>query len=233
VESWWPVARRGELVGYLTDDEHARLLALAESCSAAAGDLVFQKGSPSRSLLIVEEGQLEVFDESMGLPVVLAIVGPGGVVGEVGFVDGLPRTHNVRARGACRLWRLSREALLALVGRDPLLFAKITVGLAQLLTLRFRSAVEEMEPVRSFAAALREPLDFEDAPPQFDEIEAPLPEEDPDRKAKAAAKAAKGAKGAAKAESDTRPFANPASEAVKVIRKAARRRRKGGSGSAV
>jgi CRP/FNR family transcriptional regulator, cyclic AMP receptor protein len=233
VESWWPVARRGELVGYLTDDEHARLLALAESCSAAAGDLVFQKGSPSRSLLIVEEGQLEVFDESMGLPVVLAIVGPGGVVGEVGFVDGLPRTHNVRARGACRLWRLSREALLALVGRDPLLFAKITVGLAQLLTLRFRSAVEEMEPVRSFAAALREPLDFEDAPPQFDEIEAPLPEEDPDRKAKAAAKAAKGARGTAKAESDTRPFANPASEAVKVIRKAARRRRKGGSGSAV
>src|SRR6185295_13090525 len=114
MESWWPVARGGELVGYLTDDELARLLKLAESCSAAAGDLVFQKGGPSRSLLIVAEGQLEVFDESMGLPVVLAVVGPGGVVGEVGFVDGLPRTHNVRARGACRLWRLSREALLGL-----------------------------------------------------------------------------------------------------------------------
>jgi len=227
MESWWRVARRGELVGYLTDDEHARLLAVAESCSAAAGDLVFQKGGPSRSLLIVDEGQLEVFDESMGLPVVLAIVGPGGVVGEVGFVDGLPRTHNVRARGACRLWRLSREALLGLVDRDPLLFAKITIGLAQLLTLRFRSAVEEMEPVRSFAAALREPIDFEEALPQFDEIEAPLPEEDPDRKARSAAKAK------AKGDSDTRPYANPASEAVKVIRKATRRRRKGGSGSAV
>ncbi|MFI5006447.1 MAG: cyclic nucleotide-binding domain-containing protein [Solirubrobacterales bacterium] len=228
---WWPVARGGELVGYLTDDELARLLALAESCSAAAGDLVFQKGGPSRSLLIVAEGQLEVFDESMGLPVVLAIVGPGGVVGEVGFVDGLPRTHNVRARGECRLWRLSREALLDLVHRDALLFAKITIGLAQLLTLRFRSAVEEMEPVRSFAAALREPLDFEDALPQFDEIEAPLPEEDPDGKAKAKAAAKAAAK--AKGESDTRPVDNPASEAVKVIRKAARRRRKGGSGSAV
>lgn len=229
MESWWPVARAGELVGYLTDDELTRLLAIAESCSAAAGDLVFQKGGPSRSLLIVAEGQLEVFDESMGLPVVLAIVGPGGVVGEVGFVDGLPRTHNVRARGACRLWRLSRETLLDLVDRDPLLFAKVTIGLAQLLTLRFRSAVEEMEPVRSFAAALREPLDFEDALPQFDEIEAPLPEEDPDRKAKAAARAA----AKARVESDTRPVDNPASEAVKVIRKAARRRRKGGSGSAV
>lgn len=224
MESWWPVARSGELVGFLTDDEHARLLGLAEACSAAAGDVVFQKGGPSRSLLIVEEGQLEVFDESMGLPVVLAIVGPGGVVGEVGFVDGLPRTHHVRARGACRLRRLSREALLGLVGSDPLLFAKVTIGLAQLLSFRFRSAVEEMEPVRSFAASLREPLDLEGAPAQFDEIEAPLPEEDPDRRAMPAAGG----------ESDTRPFDNPAAEAVKVIRKAARRgRKKGGSGSAV
>ena len=48
-ESWWPVARGGELVGYLTDEEHDRLLAAAEPCTAEAGDLVFQKGSPSRS----------------------------------------------------------------------------------------------------------------------------------------------------------------------------------------
>src|SRR5258705_1394437 len=75
LESWWRVARRGELVGYLNDDEHARLLGLAESCSAAAGDLVFQKGSPSRSLLIVEEGQLQVFYESIGLSLVLAFAG--------------------------------------------------------------------------------------------------------------------------------------------------------------
>jgi CRP-like cAMP-binding protein len=179
-ESWWPVARGGELVSYLTDDEHERLLAVAELCTAEDGDLVFKKGSPSRSLLLVEEGDLEVFDESMGQPVVLARVGPGGVVGEVGFVDGQPRTHHVRARARCRMRRLSREGLLGFLETHPLLFAKLAIGLAHLLTFRYRSAVEELEPVRSFAAALREPMDFEEVAPQFHELEAPLPEEDPD-----------------------------------------------------
>jgi CRP-like cAMP-binding protein len=179
MESWWPVGRSGDLVGYFTDEEHARFREVLEPCSAEPGDLVFEKGNPSRTLLLVEEGSLEVFDESMGEVIVLARVGPGGVVGEVGFMDGQPRTHHVRARGACRLQRLSREALLGLVENDPGLFAKLAIALAQLLAFRFRSAVEELEPVRSFAAALREPLELSTDQPGFDEIDAPLIEDDP------------------------------------------------------
>jgi CRP-like cAMP-binding protein len=176
--NWWPLLRPGDLVAYLSDDEHARLLAAMEPCVAAEGDLVFQKGSPSRSLLLVEEGRLEVFDLAVGEEVVLATVGPGGVVGEVGFVDGRPRTHHVRARGACRLRRLSRERLLELVKDDPQLFARLTIALAQLVAQRFRSAVDELEPVRAFAASLREP---EDVPAEgaFDALDEPLPEKGP------------------------------------------------------
>jgi len=179
-----------------------------DSCTAAAGDLVFQKGSPSRSLLVVEEGQLEVFDESMGETVVLGEVGPGGVVGEVGFLDGCPRTHHVRARSACRLRRLTREGLLCLVDGDPTLFAKLTIALAQLVAQRFRSAVEELEPVRAFASSLREPLEMAEA--RFDEIEEPLPEEDPS------------------------PAGEPTpDEAVKVLRRVARKSRRKGSAAGV
>ena len=175
--SWWPVARRGDLVSYLTDDEHTRLLMAMEPCTAAEGDLVFQKGSPSRSLLVVEEGLLEVFDRALGVDVVLAAIGPGEVVGEVGFVDGQARTHDVRARGHCRLRRLTRERLLALVKDDSQLFAKLTISLARLVAQRFRAAVDELEPVRGFAASLREPEDLAGAaPPDFDELDEPLPE---------------------------------------------------------
>ena len=178
--SWWPVARRGDLVSYLTDDEHARLLRAMEPCTAAEGDLVFQKGSPSRSLLLVEEGLLEVFDQALGEDVVLASIGPGEVVGEVGFIDGQTRTNNVRARGDCRLRRLTRERLLDLVKDDPQLFAKLTIALARLVAQRFRAAVFELEPVRAFAASLREPEDLS-APPTvgFDELDDPMPEGDP------------------------------------------------------
>jgi CRP-like cAMP-binding protein len=174
---WWPTVRPGDLVGYLTEDEHDRLLRAMEPCTAGEGDLVFQKGSPSRSLLLVEAGRLEVFDQAVGEEVVLGVIEPGGVVGEVGFVDGLARTHHVRARGECRLRRLTRERLLELVKDDPQLFAKLTIALARLVAQRFRAAVEELEPVRAFAASLREPEDLR--PSGFDEIDEPLPLDDP------------------------------------------------------
>jgi CRP-like cAMP-binding protein len=175
---WWPQARTGDLVGYLTDDEHERLLAATEAAAVAPGDLVLRRGSPSRSLILVEEGELEVFDPSLGASAVLATVGAGGVVGEVGFVDGRPRTQDVRARTACRLRRLTRERLLALKS-DQALFAKLTIGLAELLAMRFRYAVQELEPVREFVAGLQEPLDTDAGPAasDFDEIDEPLPED--------------------------------------------------------
>lgn len=197
--SWWPTRRSGELVAYLNDDEHERLLAAMEPCAASPGDRVFQKGSPSRSLLVVEEGMLEVFDQAVGQEVVLAVVGPGGVVGEVGFVDGRPRTHHVRARGNCRLRRLTRERLLDLVADDPQLFAKLTIALARLVAQRFRAAMDELEPVRAFAASLREPEDLEGA--GFDEIDVPLPLDDA-------------------------PTEPDAAEAVKLIKDVARKSRK-------
>lgn len=172
---WWPQSRSGDLVGYLDAQEHDRLLAAMEPAAALAGDVILTKGSPSRSLLLVEAGELEIVDEAVGEAVVLATIGPGGVVGEVGFVDGRARTHNVRARSDCRLRRLTRERLLELVKDDPALFAKLTIALAELLARRFRAVVQELEPVRAFAASLQEPMEHE-APVGFDEIDEPLPE---------------------------------------------------------
>jgi CRP-like cAMP-binding protein len=173
---WWPRQRDGEMVGYLTDEEWGRLLEFMEACTAHCGDVILRKGSPSRSLLVVEKGEVEVFDESMGETVVLATLGEGRVVGEVGFVDGRSRTHGVRARTNCQLRRLQRESLLELVKDDPVLFAKLTIALAELLAYRFRLAVEELEPIRAFAASLKEPMEVHD----YDVIESPLPEDEPE-----------------------------------------------------
>jgi CRP-like cAMP-binding protein len=186
---WWPEARTGDLVTYLDDQEHARLLAVTEIAEAGAGDFLLHKGSPSRSILLVEEGEIEVVDESLGETVVLGRAGPGSVVGEVGFLDGQLRTHHVRASTACRVRRLTRDGLLALAAVEPLLFAKVSIALARLVTRRFRSALEELDPLRSFAASLgdpednaaagsteaaREAGDDDEGPIQYDEIDDPL-----------------------------------------------------------
>jgi CRP-like cAMP-binding protein len=173
---WWPRLRPGDLVAYLDAAELERLLAATEAAHLPAGHVVLHKGGPARSLLLVEEGRLEVCDEALGETLVLATVGPGGVVGEVGFIDGRPRTHDVRAGVASRVRRLTREGFLALVRDDPTLFAKLSVALGELLAARFRAVAEELEPVRAFASSLREPMEVESAPVAFDELDEPLPE---------------------------------------------------------
>ena len=171
--TWWPESRGKDLIAYLNDDEHARLLACMEPTSVAAGEPILHKDSPSRSLLLIESGEVDVIEQSLGETVVLATLGPGRVVGEVGFLDGRPRTHDVRARTDCQLRRLTRDHLLDLARGDTTLFAKVVIGLAELVADRFRSAVQELEPLRAFARTLSEPME---ASADFDEIDEPIPE---------------------------------------------------------
>ena len=194
---WWPEARTGDLVAYLDDQELARLIAVSEVAEAGAGDFLLHKGSPSRSVLLVEDGEIEIIDETLGETIVLGRVGPGGVVGEVGFLDGQPRTHHVRAGTACRVRRLTRDGFLALAQADAQLFTKVSIALAVLVARRFRNALEELDPLRAFAASLGDPEDTgvevedaapavepksrdasddgsEDGPIHYDEIEDPI-----------------------------------------------------------
>ena len=141
---------------YLSEEEYVRLLDDTVPVSAEPGDVIFFKGAPSNSLVIVVEGELEVFEESKGRMLVLGTVPAGSVVGEVGFLDGRPRTRHVRAKTACDLRKITREGFLELLNGDPNLFAKVNVALSELLAARYRAAVEELEPVRALAASLRE-----------------------------------------------------------------------------
>ena len=154
--AWWPPLRAGELVAYLTDEEHNKLVQALIPVTAEPGDVIFYKGAPSKSLVIVEEGEVEAFEEASGRLLVLGSAGAGAVMGEVGFMDGLPRSNHVRAKTSCRLGKLTRDGLLNLASEDPLVFAKIVISMAELLAGRYRSVVAELEPVRALVASVRE-----------------------------------------------------------------------------
>ena len=154
--NWWTTLRDGELVRYLTEEEYVRLLDDTIPVSAEPGDVIFFKGAPSTSLVIVVSGELEVFEESKGRMIVLGTVPAGSVVGEVGFLDGRPRTRHVRAKTACELRKITREGFVELLNVAPVLFAKMMVALSELLAGRYRMVTEELEPVRALAASLRD-----------------------------------------------------------------------------
>jgi CRP-like cAMP-binding protein len=147
--TWWPALRAGELIAYLTDEELERLDAVTVPVLAEPGDVIFFKGAPSKSLIIVEEGEVEAFEEAGGRVSVLGAAGAGSVMGELGFLDGRPRSNHVRASTPCRLRKLTRDQLLQLTDEDPVLFAKLVISLAELLASRYRGVLAELEPVRA------------------------------------------------------------------------------------
>jgi CRP-like cAMP-binding protein len=153
--TWWPALRAGELIAYLTDDELERLYDVTVPVIAERGDVIFYKGAPSKSLVIVEEGEVEAFEETGDRVLVLGSAGAGSVMGELGFLDGRPRANHVRASTPCRMRKLTREQLLDLAGEDALLFAKLVISLAELLASRYRGVVAELEPVRALVASVR------------------------------------------------------------------------------
>jgi CRP/FNR family transcriptional regulator, cyclic AMP receptor protein len=83
------------------------------------GEVVFHEGEPSRTVLRIEDGEVEVAKAAGAGEVLLGTVGSGQFVGEMGVIEGRPRGATVRARGPVRGEMLERLLFLERVSRDP------------------------------------------------------------------------------------------------------------------
>ena len=84
----------------------------------AAGDLVFAEGSPSTFVLRIAAGEAEVFTTLEGKEVPLGRVKPGDYVGEMGVIQGVPRSASIRAVTALTTERFGREDFLQRISAD-------------------------------------------------------------------------------------------------------------------
>jgi signal transduction histidine kinase len=81
----------------LSPSDLQRLCRIVEEIRVPAGELVFEEGAPGDGLLVIVEGQLEVTKREAGQDLVLALRGPGEVIGEMSLLENVPRTASVRA----------------------------------------------------------------------------------------------------------------------------------------
>ena len=80
------------------------------------GDEILARDEPADSVLFIVEGRVRVVDFSIsGREVAYAVVGAGGHVGELGAIDGAPRSAAVVALEACRLACLPAAAFWELI----------------------------------------------------------------------------------------------------------------------
>jgi CRP-like cAMP-binding protein/Ca2+-binding EF-hand superfamily protein len=91
------------------------LAAHLEIVRVAPGQIIFREGDPGDGFFIIEQGgaQIQIGGEEV------ARLGPGDCFGEGSLLSGQPRSATVVAIGACRFFRLRREAFTALTERHP------------------------------------------------------------------------------------------------------------------
>jgi sulfate permease, SulP family len=103
----------------------------------AAGSAVIAQGTPSDSMILLEEGRLSATSAGPdGTEMKVATFLPGAVVGEIGFLAGTPRTATVRAETDSTIREVGRAGLDRLAEADPALARDIYRAAAALLARR-------------------------------------------------------------------------------------------------
>jgi hypothetical protein len=95
-----------------------RLAAASSDIAAPAGTVVIREGEPADELYVVLGGSVEVTSPGAAGP--LATIGPGGVFGEVGLLERVPRTATVTAVAPSDLLRIEGPAFLDAATAAPL-----------------------------------------------------------------------------------------------------------------
>ncbi len=82
----------------LSEEDLERLAAGTLEEVAAAGTVVFREGDDGDRACVITTGEVEVLKASGSRDVLLAVRGPGDVVGEMALLDAAPRMASIRAR---------------------------------------------------------------------------------------------------------------------------------------
>ena len=128
------------LLGGLPRELSDKLLG-EKSVTLRKGETLFERGDAGDGCYWLRRGAVTVCASSAsGEQRILAILGPGALIGELAMIDGLPRSATVQAVRDCSLTFISRAAFTATLRRHPELHTEITATLAA----RLRQSDEDM-----------------------------------------------------------------------------------------
>ncbi len=129
-----PAAPSETLFSALPADLSSGLFGHARPVRLAANQVLFLAGDPGDGCYRVDEGLLKVTVVSpSGGERILAILGPGTLVGELSVIDGAPRSASVTAIRESKLAFVSRAAFDAFAQANPEVYRPLTMLLARRL----------------------------------------------------------------------------------------------------
>ena len=133
-----------ELFSRFSPAEIERLVSFSHARAYGAGEVIFEKGSPGQGLMAVLSGRVRISSPSPeGREIVLNIIHPGQIFGEIALLDGKERTADATAMEACELLILERRDFVPFLEKHP----DICLRLIAVLCERLRRKTEQVEDV--------------------------------------------------------------------------------------
>jgi CRP-like cAMP-binding protein len=122
------------LFGGLSPDERAAVVAFARIRTLDAGETVFAIGSPGDQMMALLSGTIRIsVSSSGGKELLLAMIQPGEVFGELAVLDGKERSADAVAETACTVAILDRRDIFSFFERNPTAWPSLVKVLCQRL----------------------------------------------------------------------------------------------------
>ncbi|RZL60658.1 MAG: cyclic nucleotide-binding domain-containing protein [Variovorax sp.] len=129
---------------------------------APSGSIVMEEGDAIETdyMALVLEGEVRAESSTgvAGEEVVISIIGPGGLIGEMGVIDGAPRSATCTALTDLKLATLSRHALMGLIDKQPMVAARLLMAISAGLSERLRESNRRLRTLSQVTRALQREL---------------------------------------------------------------------------
>lgn len=118
------------------------------------GSVIFDEDTDSDHAFIVEEGEVQISKVIGGRPKALAVLQTGELFGEMGVIDGKPRSASAAARGKCVVTAIRGDHFLRRINSDPAFAASVMGKLVERLRHTTALVEADLESRRDPANAL-------------------------------------------------------------------------------
>jgi CRP/FNR family transcriptional regulator, cyclic AMP receptor protein len=143
---------RHPIFGQLPQKAIGQFAAYAARRRVVRGTTIFSKGDPGDSLIAVLDGCVRIsVPTANGHEVVLSIVQPGEIFGEMGLLDGQPRSADATAVYDSELMVIDRRDFVPFMRREP----DVPIQLNAILCGRLRRTNEQVEDAMFVSLAVR------------------------------------------------------------------------------
>ncbi len=164
-----PLARAAEMLNapsalmQLSASEARQVLRYMQPKYIPEGTVFIREGDAQSTgfMLLVLEGEVTVENivVSRVSPITVTVLGPGSMHGDLGLIDGLPRSASCTASSDLYCVLLTRERMQQLLKDEPRLGAKLMMAIAMRIGARLRDNTEKLKKYVQLTKTMQQEID--------------------------------------------------------------------------